>query len=292
MRLTARKFFSFTGITILVFEQSQASKPRKDPTPTPMSVAFARSVNVMHAVVLRDIRSRFFNHGLGFLIQPLMPVAHILILLAFYVSIGKQAVFGDDLFLFFATGLVPSLTFTYISRFMAVSLISNRGMMAFPAVHLLDIVLARCFLEFVGIVISIIVMFTILLSIGSNPYPLYPAQALYAMLSVALLAIGMGIIVSVLAAIAPFFAMIYSISMVLVYLTAGGPVYLHAFPSQVVYICSWNPVFHAVEWMRSAYYLGYPAQELSRLYILGWGLISISVGLLMERTLKRYVLGG
>jgi capsular polysaccharide transport system permease protein len=175
---------------------------------------------------------------------------------------------------------------------MAVSLISNKGMMAFPAVHLLDIVLARSFLEFIGIVISIIVIFIILISIGSDPYPLFPASALYAMLATALLAIGVGTIVSVIAAIFPFFALTYSLSMVIVYLSAGGPIYLHGFPSQVVYICSFNPVFHAVEWMRSSYYLGYPAQDLDVAYLLGWGIVSLAVGLLMERCLKRFILGG
>lgn len=257
----------------------------------PRRLAVGRMLSVMHAVILRDIRSRYFNHGLGFLIQPLLPVAHVLMLLAIYNATGRTAIFGDDLFLFFATGLVPSLTFTYISRFMAVSLIANKGMMAFPAVHLLDIVLARSFLEFVGIVISIIVILIILVSIGSDPYPLFPAEAMFAMLSTALLAIGVGTIVSTIAAIFPFFALAYSLSMVLVYLSAGGPIYLHAFPAQLVYICSFNPVFHAVEWMRSAYYLGYPAQELDKLYLLGWGLISLTVGLLMERNLKRFILG-
>lgn len=254
------------------------------------SIAIKRMLNVMHAVILRDIRSRFFNHGLGFLIPPMMPVAHVLILLAIYTVTGREAIFGDDLFLFFATGLVPSLTFTYISRFMTASLISNKGMLAFPVVHLLDIVLARCFLEIVGIIISIVVMFIILTSIGSDPYPRFADQALLAMLSTALVSIGMGIIVSVITAIFPFFGMFYSLSMVIVYLSAGGPIYLHAYPAQLIYICSFNPIFHAVEWMRSAYYLGYPAQELDKMYLLGWGMISLAIGLLMERYLKRFVL--
>jgi capsular polysaccharide transport system permease protein len=255
-------------------------------------LAIKRMLNVMHAVVLRDIRSRYFNHGLGFLIQPLLPVCHVLILLLIYNVTGRTAIFGDDLFLFFATGLVPALTFTYISRFMAVSLIMNKGMLAFPAVHLLDIVLARCSLEFVGIVISIIILFIILVSIGSNPYPMFPAEALAAIMSTVLLAIGVGIIVSVISAIFPFFAVTYSLFMVVVYLTAGGAIYLHMFPSQVVHICSYNPVFHSVEWVRSAYYLGYPAQDLDKAYLWGWGLATITIGLLMERYLKRFVLGG
>jgi capsular polysaccharide transport system permease protein len=254
------------------------------------AIALRRMINVMHAVILRDIRSRYFNHGLGFLIQPLMPVAHMLFLLVIYQVTGRQAVYGDDLFLFFATGLVPSLTFMYISRFMAVSIVMNKGMLAFPAVHLLDIVLARSAIEFFGMVISIAAIFVILVASGSNPYPINPSDAVIAMALTALLSIGVGIIASVISAIFPFFAMVYGLSMIVVYLSAGGPIYLHIFPEQVLYIASFNPVFQAVEWIRAAYYLGYPTQWLDKFYLVAWAFLSLLVGLLMERTLKRAIL--
>jgi len=246
----------------------------------------------MHAVILRDIRSRFFNHGLGFLIVPLFPVGHILVLLAVYQLTGRQAVFGDDLWLFFATGMVPALTFSYISRFMSVSVVANKGMLAFPAVHLLDIMLARCFLEFIGIVFSIAIIFIVLVSVGSNIIPRSPQDALFAMLAVSLLSIGVGTIVSVLSALWPFFPMIYSLSMVLLYLGSGAPIYLGNLPEQFIYYLSFNPAFQAVEWMRSAYYLGYPTQYLDKLYLIMYGLISLNIGLLMERVMKRNILNG
>ncbi len=255
-----------------------------------IGVALGRMRNVMHAVILRDIRSRYFNHGLGFLIQPLMPVAHVLILLTIYTVIGRQAIFGDDLFLFFATGLVPALTFTYISRFMAVSILSNKGMLAFPAVHLLDIVLARSFLELIGIIISIFVMTIILLAVGSDPSPQFPMEAMLAMVAISFTAVGVGIIVSVISAITPFFATFYALFMAVVYLSSGGPIYLNQFPEEVSYYCSFNPIYHGVLWVRSAYYLGYPTNDFSKLYLVAWAMGSVCIGLLMERGLKRFIL--
>jgi len=255
-----------------------------------LKYALLQKIYVMHAVILRDIRSRFFNHGLGFLIVPLFPVAHMGILLAFYSVIGKKSAFGDDLRLFFASGLMPIMIFMYVSRFMSISLLANKMMMAFPVVRLLDIVLARALLEFIAMVLSIVVMFIILLSTGSDPYPYDTAQALQAVFFVTLLSIGMGIIASVFTAAAPFFAVIYGLSMAIFYLTSGAPVYLHVFPEQLVYICSWNPVFHAVEWMRTAYYLGYPDQSLDKGYLIGWALGSLAVGLILERLMRRQML--
>lgn len=257
-----------------------------------VSQALSQKLNVMHAVIMRDIRSRFFNHGLGFLIVPLFPVTHIAILLIFYSILGRDSVFGDDLRLFFATGLMPALTFTYLSRFMSVSLLANKSMMAFPVVRLLDIVLARAFLEFMGIVVALGIMFLFLLSFGSNPIPTYPSEALLAFFVTVILALGFGIIASVVTAILPMFAVMYGLSMIIFYLSSGAPIYLEAFPEEVIYACSWNPLFHSVEWIRSAYYLGYPAQSLDRTYLVGWAMGSVAVGLLAERILRPHMLNG
>lgn len=265
---------------------------RDRPIEASTKVAVTRMLNVMHAVIMRDIRSRYFNHGLGFFVVPLLPVGHILILLAIYAATGRQAVFGDDLALFFATGLAPALTFTYISRYMSISVVANKNMLAFPAVRLLDIMLARSFLEFIGIIIAIILIVLVLLIIGSNVVPHSPQEALLAMLCTAILSIGVGIIVSVISAMMPVFPMIYSLSMIVVYLSSGAPIYLHSFPEQAIYLCSFNPVFHAAEWMRSAYYMGYPTQHLDKSYLIMWCLVSISAGLLMERALRPQILGG
>lgn len=252
--------------------------------------ALKSTLNVMKAVILRDIKSRYFNHGLGFLIVPMMPVAHMAILLAIYTFTGRQAIFGESMMLFFATGLVPALAFSYISRFMSVSLIANKNMLAFPAIKLLDIILARSILEFVGVVISVGFIAVIFLYLGVDVTPNNPLQAFEALLVTVALSIGVGIIVSVVSLAAPIFAVIYSLSTVLIYLSSGAPIYLQAFPSVVVYICSYNPVFHSVEWMRSAYYAGYPSDYFDKQYLLMWTMCSAAFGLILERFGKRFFL--
>lgn len=252
--------------------------------------ALKRKINVMHAVILRDIRSRFFDHGLGFLIVPLFPVAHMVLLLAIYKVVDRQSIFGDDLVLFFATGLIPVLMFNYVSRFMSVSLLANKGMLAFPAVKLLDIVLARSALELVGIVLAILFVVIIILSVGSSPVPRSTIDVLMVLSLVSILSVGVGIVVSVISAIWPFFAMFYSLFTAVIYLSSGAPIYLHSFPDLVPYYCSFNPTFHAVEWIRQSYYLGYPAYQLSKTYLAGWAFGSLAVGLLMERCLRKSIM--
>ncbi|KQY79127.1 hypothetical protein ASD52_04765 [Ensifer sp. Root142] len=257
-----------------------------------VKTAVARQLNVMHAVILRDIRSRYFNHGLGFLMVPLMPVAHIVMLLVWYKTMNRAAAYGDDLVLFFATGLIPSLTACYVSRYMSVSVLANKNMLGFPAVHLLDIILARSLLEIFGMLLSVAFLLIIIVSLGTDPFPGDTANAGLAMVSAILIGVGVGINVSVITAIYPFFATIYALFTALIYITSGGPIFLHTYPEQVINIATYNPVFHAVEWMRSSYYTGYSTQYLSKGYVIGWGIGSVALGLLMERLLRPQVMNG
>jgi capsular polysaccharide transport system permease protein len=175
---------------------------------------------------------------------------------------------------------------------MSFAVLSNRNMLSFPAVHLLDIILARSLLEMLGIVISITFLLCLLIIMGSNPVPNDLANAASALCIAALLGIGVGINVSIISSIFPFFANIYGLFTALVYLSSGGPIFLHTFPSQLTDYASYNPAFHLVEWMRSAYYLGYPDQYLDKPYVIAWAFGSIAVGLLMERILRTHIING
>lgn len=248
--------------------------------------------NVMKAIMLRDMRTRFFNHGLGFLVVSLWPLAHMVILLTIYTFAGRRVPFGDSLHLFFATGLIPTLAFMYISRFMSLSIILNRPMLAFPAVTTLDIMGARAFLEIVAGYLTLISIFTILTILGDNPIPYDMEQAVLAYLSTLLLAIGVGSLVSVVVMFVPFFVTVYALFMIVIYITSGTLFIVSALPDEISYILSWNPVVHAVDWMRSAYYPTYSTKILDKHYLLGVGLGSLCLGLTLERALRWKVLEG
>ncbi|WP_234905976.1 ABC transporter permease [Affinirhizobium pseudoryzae] len=248
--------------------------------------------NVMTAVILRDMRTRFFNHGLGFLIVSLWPLAHMLILLMIYSLTGRRTPFGDSLYVFFATGLIPTLAFMYISRFMSLSLILNRPMLAFPAVTVVDIMTARAFLEVVAAFITLILVVAIIYAIGDNPFPWDLSEAVEAYFATLLLAVGVGVLAGVIVMFSPFFATIYALMMILVYIGSGTLFVISSLPDVLSTPLSYNPVVHAVEWMRVAYYPTYSTKILDKEYLIGFGMTSLFLGLLLERVLRGKMLEG
>ena len=74
------------------------------------------------------------------------------------------------------------------------------------------------------------------------------------------------------------------------WLTSGVVINPEMLPEQIGYLLSWNPLLHCIEWLRSAYYDDYPARLLDRSYVIEVGFGTLALGLLMQRTMKRYLL--
>ncbi|OCP18578.1 MULTISPECIES: ABC transporter permease [unclassified Ensifer] len=246
----------------------------------------------MSAVILRDVRTRFFDHGLGFLLVPLWPLGHMLILLSIYTFSGRQAPFGESLNVFFLTGLIPTMLFMYVSRFMSMSLILNKPMLAFPVVRALDIMAARAFLETIGAALTLALITIVMLLSGDDPFPFDWEQAVYAYLATLLLAVGVGTIVGVLVMVTNLVATAYALFLILLYIGSGTLFVASSLPDQIAIPLSWNPVLQAVEWMRTAYFETYSDKLISKTYLIGFGLTALFIGLALERLLRMRLLEG
>lgn len=255
-----------------------------------MKEALRERGHVMTAVILRDMRTRFFNHGLGFLVQSLWPLAHVFVLLLINTYAGRSAPYGSNPMVFFGAGVVPTLTFIYISRFMAYSVILNKNMLSFPVVKVTDIIYGRAFLEVVAGFITLVFIWIIFSAMGVNPYPDDPVQALYAYIATILLAMGIGSIVSVITTIIPLFVTVYALMTILFYLGSGCLFVTPNLPDQIAVPLSYNPLVQCVEWMRVAYFENYSDRLLDRGYVLGFGACCLFIGLAAERYSKRIML--
>jgi capsular polysaccharide transport system permease protein len=252
--------------------------------------AAIRKGNVMKAVMLRDMRTRFFDHGLGFLVVILWPLAHIFLLLTIYTLIGRGTPYGDSLMLFFGTGLVPTMAFMYVSRQMVTSIMANKPMLSFPSIKVTDIIFGRALLEVLGSFMMAAFVLVIFGLLGEPFIPIDIPNAIAALCATMLLAIGVGFLVSLAAAMFPPVALGYMLIVILVYILSGTLFVVSALPAPIVEVLAWNPVLHGVEWMRTAYYLDYPTQVIDKGYMLRFAACTLFLGLLIERYSRPYVM--
>jgi capsular polysaccharide transport system permease protein len=241
---------------------------------------------ILVAIMLRDVRTRFFGSALGFLIAIGWPLSHIFILLVINTAVGKAAPYGDSAALWFATGVVPFMAFNYMSRFTMLGVVMNRPLLAFPVVKVADILFARAILELLNAGVVVIATMLIFALLGIDFCPIDPVQASLALGANMLLGLGFGVLNGVIAGVAPFWATGYALLSVLMWFASGIIIVPDALPETARYALSFNPALQGIEWMRSAYFEGYGSGVLDKPYMMWCALGTLFIGLVLERVLR------
>jgi capsular polysaccharide transport system permease protein len=252
--------------------------------------AVERQRRVLFALMLRNVRTRFFGHGLGYVLYIAWPLSHILIIVVIFVAAGRSAPYGDSVALFVATGALPFMIFSYLSRFMMISVFMARPLLAFPEVKIFDILVASALLETLAACCVTITLIVIAWFFGIDVMPINIIQAAYALGAALLLGLGFGFLNGVIALALPFWITVYSLSIIAFWISAGIFFVPDALPETFRSALAWHPVLQTVEWMRSAYYEGYGDLVLDRRYTIGVGIGAVFLGLLLERAMRGHLL--
>lgn len=258
----------------------------------PMVEALLSKRNVINAVILRDMRTRFFNHGLGFALVPIWPLAHMGLIILIHSTLGQKPPFGQSTALFYATGIVPTLTFIYISRFMGYSLMTNRPMMAFPVVKAIDVMAGRACLEIISANITLALILLILWIAGADPWPVDLERAVLAYLCVIFLGYGVGTLVGVLGLFLPFLVTLWQLLSICFYIASGTLFVASNLPDSASRALSYNPLTICVEWMRTAFYESYSDKLVDPFYVISCGTIALILGLGIEKLFRGRLLEG
>jgi capsular polysaccharide transport system permease protein len=254
--------------------------------------ALRASLRVIGAVMLRDLRTRFFNHGLGFLVAIAFPLVHTLILVGLWVALDRGAPHGDSPALFFGSGLVPFMAWMYTSRFVMLSLIMNRPLLAFPAVKVLDVVIGRAALEALGACVMVIVLAAVALLAGLDPTPHDVVDASLAFGVALVFGFGAGLVSALIGLMSISWVTIYTLLQIVLYAVSGVIFAVADLPEWLRAAISWLPTLQLVEWMRTAFFEGYPDGALHRGYAAAWAVGSVALGLALERAVRGRLLEG
>ena len=262
-------------------------KPQAQPKSN-LRRALKTQVNVLWALMLHDIKSRFFGNGLGYVVTIIWPSTHIAIVIVAFTFTKRAIPYGSSPLLYASTCVMPFIAWNYISRFTMMGMLQNRSFLAYPVIKPLDVMFARLALETISTFIVTIGLISVnaLYQVDIVPYDM--KDAVFGMLSAILLGYGFGILNSVIVLMFPLWIIGYIGILITFWLTSGMVINPETLPSELGYWISWNPLMHCVEWIRLGYYNDFPAHLLNKTYVLCVGSGSLALGLLMERYLKRY----
>jgi ABC-type polysaccharide/polyol phosphate export permease len=101
-----RRFETLDGDYVVLGER--ALRPRREPRLTPsLFETLQTQLRVIHALIIRETRTRFGDSKLGYGWALLEPILHILMLsLVFAVMMRGRPPIGDEFFIFYYTGII------------------------------------------------------------------------------------------------------------------------------------------------------------------------------------------
>ena len=266
---------------------------QRNPDGLPLARKVARSsfriqLDVIHALVLHDIKGRYLGSGLGYLVTIIWPAAHLAILITIFVVTGRVVPNGNSALLYVATGVYPFIVWSYVGRFTMMTALQNRAFLSYPIIRPMDLIVARIILELNTAFIILVWLIAFLMLAGINVVPNDPARAAIGILAAATVGVGFGVLGAVFTFLVPYFFMAYVVVIIVFYPTSGIVINPETMPAGIGDLFYWNPVLHCVEMVRSAYYPDYAIRLLDIRYPFVLGLSALALGLVLERLLRRY----
>ncbi|WEX10245.1 ABC transporter permease [Chelativorans sp. AA-79] len=248
-----------------------------------MQAAIATQLRVIGALVLRETRATFGTSQIGYLWAIIVPAAGTMILVLLFSAIGRHPPFGASLALFFATGLLTLEFFNKLGDSLMTVFEANRALTAYPLIKGADFLFARAILIAATYALIMSLFFSALIALDLADVPAHPMDLMEAFSVTLLLGFGFGATNAVLVSLWDSWRHVEKILTRPLIFVSGVFYVPSALPTRVIDWISWNPVLHAVEWLRSGYYVNYDTRVLDKTYILAVALCLTFAGLAGER---------
>jgi capsular polysaccharide transport system permease protein len=282
-----RRFETLDADYVVVAERA-AARPRAPRRARGLWHGLATQGRVVHALIIRETRTRFGDSALGYGWAVLEPVLHILLLsLVFAVVMHGQPPIGSHFFIFYYTGIIPYHIFVHTSSSMTYAVSANSPLLQLPLVGTFDVILARGLLEFATDIAVAAILLAGFAAIGLPALPHDLGGAAVAAAAVWLFACGCGFVNAVINGFCKSWDKIWAQLTRFLYFGSGIFYVPGMMPGWVRDRLAWNPVLQGVDWFRSSFFADYAPHWLDRFYLVAAGGLALGVGLALECALRR-----
>lgn len=246
-----------------------------------------KQIQIVRALVLREMKTRFGRHKLGYLWALFEPITWVIFFAGMSVLVGRTAPGGMPIIPFLSAGILPFLFFRSTSSSTTSAIAGNRGLLVFPDIRPLDLVAARVALEFST---NLVVFFLIVCGVGLWQGAFMMASPML-ILQGLLLGTGLGAGLGLtLCGLTTFSASVQPLSSAVLrpMLWISGIFFsINELPLQARHLLLWNPVLHVVETVRMGWIPGYHAHGVNAVYPTFCILVLLFFGLTLERVARR-----
>ena len=248
----------------------------------------ALQARVVRALMLREVRTLYGRHRLGYLWAFFEPLLHMSFWFVLFIFIRRApSVYDMSPLLFLATGLIPFFCFRNVGAFVQSAISSNSALLQFPPVKQFDTIIARFLLKSATMLVVGAGIFGVMIFTGVADWPSDPMQVLLATLAMLFFGLGFGTANSMITVIYPVYSKIIGVVNRILYFTSGLFFIPENFPPVVLKYLSWNPILNGVGLFRSGWSSLYESQIASWHYLVLISGILLLLGLLLDPLIRK-----
>ena len=253
----------------------------------PRRSGFQIQAAAIRALFLRELQTRFGGYRLGYFWAIMEPGMHVLFMVLLLSTVMGRTIPGMSYGLFLVSGILPWFMFSNIITRALGAVSANKGLFNYRPVKPIDAVIARAALE-LSIYFWVYVVMLMVLAWMGEPVSMSNIPLLLLTWSMLwLLSFGISLVMMVLGHYSEEVSKVVSIATRILYFTSGILYSVHAIPQQYQIYVLWNPVLHAIEYIRHCISPAYPADHISLAYLTVTTIVMLFVGLLLYKYRER-----
>lgn len=247
---------------------------------SPFKVAW----HVWHALFMREAMARITGDRLGWSWVFLEPIAHLLIFIGIRQMMGQvKHISGAEFIPWFIVGMLTFLLFSVVMNRSISAINANRALFAYRQVHPVDTILVRACLEGLlkTLVFGLVILGAMLFDMNVLPANAIKAVSIWGLMWA--FGFGIGLVLAVPVTAVQEFGKFVAMLNLPLYMLSGVMFPIQFMPHSVREVLLYNPLFHAVELMRAAFFPSYQLmQGISLQYFLFWTLSLLLLGLMLQ----------
>jgi len=245
---------------------------------------------VIWALFNREITTRLGDSYFSYTWLIVEPLFFIGMFASMFYFLGRNT--GEmPILLFLLTGIVPFFYFRKTIQSCANVISSNKSLLSYRQVKIIDAVMARVILESTISIMTAIICSLIIIYLDQGSRVYFPLQIILAVSMLAILSLGIGLILAILSYyyidLNKFTGVVFRV----MFFTSGVFFSLSDFPKQIAYYISFNPALQAIEFIRASFHQQTTLSPyLSLYYLESFSIISLALGLAMYYTQRNNLL--
>lgn len=239
--------------------------------------------DTVHALLMRELKTRFGASKLGYFWALAEPVAQASIMAVLFTLIGKTSLSGVPVALFLISGIMPFKAFSKTLTQLSSGIAANKALFSYRQVSPIDPIITRLIIEVSTFFIVYIIILATMYWLGFEVWPQDILALITASLLLLLLAFGLALCISCAQLYWQDTGKLIGMVMTPMFFISGIFYCATMIPPKFWFLFTWNPIFHAIELSRDAFFVSYQTPVGSWGYLVLTSFAFTVLGLMLYR---------